>query len=157
LATDGEVQIPQLGAQADQPAPARAQRRILLIDDQEASRYVLRNLLGLGSGDILEATGGGSGLRRAVDDMPEVIFLDLNMPDMNGVDVLHALKADVRTKHIPVIIYTSKALSTAERRRLELSAAAIVSKELPSRAEAAAAVGAALSKAGWENERVAQS
>jgi signal transduction histidine kinase/CheY-like chemotaxis protein len=109
--------------------------RILIIDDEEIGRYLLRGLLvELGHG-VLEADGGAEGLRLAREHKPAAIMLDMAMPDMDGFAVLEQLKADPELRAIPVLIHTSMHLSDADRHRLHL-ADAIVSKHSRSRVEA---------------------
>jgi len=107
-------------------------RRILLIDDDAASRYLLRSALGRAAFQISEATSGSEGLRKAREESPDVVILDLSMPDLSGYEVLAKLKENPRTAAIPVIIHTSKVLDDLDRENLS-NAAAIVSKENSSR------------------------
>ncbi|MCI0637194.1 MAG: ATP-binding protein [Actinobacteria bacterium] len=102
-------------------------RRILVIDDDEVSRYLIRGLLDDLPCVITEASTGGEGLRRALQDPPDAVLLDLGLPDLSGHEVLAQLKAGP-TSGIPVVIITSKILDDDERRRLEALAEAIVSK-----------------------------
>jgi len=103
-------------------------RRVLVIDDDEISRYIVRGLLDDMPCLITEARGGEDGLRRARDDRPDAIVLDLVMPDLSGFEVLERLRAETATRDVPVVVVTSKVLDDAERRRLEGLGAAIVSK-----------------------------
>jgi CheY-like chemotaxis protein len=102
--------------------------RILVIDDDEVSRYLIRGLLDDLPCVITEASTGGEGLRRALLDPPDAVLLDLGLPDLAGHEVLAQLKAGPTTSGIPVVIITSKILDDDERRRLEALAVAIVSK-----------------------------
>jgi CheY-like chemotaxis protein len=122
--------------------------KLLLIDDEEASRYLLKGLLADSRFEIVEAASGVEGLRLAEREQPRAIFLDLEMPDVNGVDVLRSLRAIEATRSIPVIVHTSKVLTVAERQSLAQQTAAILSKEAPSRAEALARLRQALMQAG---------
>ncbi len=124
-----------------------ATEKVLLIDDDEASRYILRGLLAQGRFDVLEATNAREGLLLAREGGPKAIFLDLVMQGMDGFAVLDSLKSDERTRGIPVIIHTSKRLTERDRARLH-AAAAIVSKESDSREAQMAAVQSALIEAG---------
>jgi signal transduction histidine kinase/CheY-like chemotaxis protein len=103
-------------------------RRILLIDDDEVSRYLMRRLLDDLPCVVSEATSGDAGLRRARQDSPDAILLDLAMPDISGEDVLEQLRADATTARIPVVIVTSRVLSEDERKALLERATAIVDK-----------------------------
>ena len=122
---------------------------VLIIDDTESDRRLLRELLTAGGQyRIVEARDGGEGLRRARDDHPSVIFLDLVMQDMTGLEVLDRLKHDLATSDIPVIIHTSKDLGDDERKRLGVNAAAILEKSIGTRQEVFARIREALIKAG---------
>ena len=79
---------------------------------------------------------------------PDVIFLDLILPDMTGFEILDRLKSDVETRNIPVIINTSRILDENERERLIAKTAAILAKGKESRDEVVAEVRESLMKAG---------
>src|SRR5262249_61186909 len=79
---------------------------------------------------------------------PDIVFLDLSMPDVSGEDVLVRLKEDPLTAHIPVVIVTSKALDPDERAGLEQHAAAVLSKDQTSRDDAMALIQGTWTKAG---------
>ncbi len=123
--------------------------RVLIVDDDEVARYLLKSLLPPGGRyAVAEAADGLEGLRKAREEKPHVIFLDLVMPEMSGFEVLERLKADAATRDIPVIINSSTTLDEAERRRLNAGAAAILSKAPPSREQALASIREALGLAG---------
>jgi signal transduction histidine kinase/CheY-like chemotaxis protein len=103
-------------------------RRVLVIDDNEISRYLVRGYLDDLPCVVLEAAGGEEGLRRARQDAPDAIFLDLVMPDLSGFAVLERLRASGPTAETPVIVVTSKDLDEGERRRLEALGATVLSK-----------------------------
>lgn len=124
-----------------------SQRQVLIVDDDEVSRYLLRSVLGQAELRFSEATGGQEGLRRAAELRPDLIILDLAMPDLSGFEVLSKLKENPRTANIPVIIHTSKVLDSYERTLLT-EAVAVVSKESRSRELSLAHFAEAFSKAG---------
>lgn len=82
--------------------------RILLIDDDMASRYLLGQVLEQMGAEVLEAGSGAEGLDRAITLRPHAIFLDLLMPDLHGSEVLELLKQSAVTCDIPVVIYSSQ-------------------------------------------------
>ena len=86
----------------------RTARRVLIVDDSEVERYALRQFLPSSLYEVIEATGGYDGLRLARQSQPDLIFLDLAMPDVHGLEVLKMLKAIEETRHIPVILFTSQ-------------------------------------------------
>lgn len=106
--------------------------QVLIIDDDEVSRYLVKSLLGQVDCRIVEAAGGQEGLRKVTETKPEMVILDLAMPDLSGFDVLSRIKADPATATIPVIVYTSKILGEFEQEKLG-SAVAVLSKESESR------------------------
>jgi len=117
-----------------EPVVAADRGRVLVIDDEEISRYLLRNYLS-GSGYAWsEAANGAAGLVEARRQQPDVIVLDLVMPQMSGFQVLKQLKSDPALRNIPVIILSSKQLTPAEQDELAQYAAAILSKEGVTRA-----------------------
>lgn len=105
---------------------------ILIIDDDEIARYLVRGLLGNTGCAVTEARGGVEGLRLAKQHRPDLIVLDLSMPDLSGFEVLEELKRDPDTQAIPVVIYTSHVLNDEERKRLQ-AAEDIISKNPQSR------------------------
>lgn len=107
--------------------------KILVIDDDPAAQYVLKKVLTGTMYSVIAASDGEAGLRRASEEQPDIIFLDLIMPGMNGFETLSRLKAEPETSHIPVIIVTSRNLDEEERRQLGRGAISILQKEGVSR------------------------
>ena len=121
--------------------------RVLVIDDDEVARYLVRRLLADTPYSVLEATDGPEGVKLAREALPHVILLDFVMPQMSAFDVIDELKADPTTRGIPVIIATSKDLDEEERSRLAAHTSAIVPKDKLSREVAITRIREALSKA----------
>ncbi|MGE5411829.1 MAG: ATP-binding protein [Clostridiales bacterium] len=105
---------------------------ILIIDDQEISRYILQGVLNELFPDysIIQAKNGKDGLEKTEVLRPEIIFLDLMMPGLNGFDVLDKLKDNSFTSMIPVYVVTSKDLSAKDKDRLGNAPAGIISKNI---------------------------
>lgn len=101
---------------------------LLIIDDQAADRYILRRLLTDTGYALVEAEGGTSGLTIARRLRPKHILLDLNMPEMDGFEVLRRLSADERTADIPVTAVSSLTPLPEHDERLA-HARSIVSKQ----------------------------
>jgi signal transduction histidine kinase/CheY-like chemotaxis protein len=120
----------------------------LIIDDDDMARYVLKRLLSQLHCVITEMPNGKDGLQAARDLQPEIVFLDLNMPNMSGAEVLVRLKEDPVTANIPVVVVTSKVLEPAERAQLESRAVAVLSKDETAREDALAVIQATWVKAG---------
>jgi len=101
---------------------------ILIVDDDEISRYLVRGMLGDTGRRVMEARGGIEGLQLSREHKTDLIILDLSMPDLSGFEVLETLKSDAKTREIPVVIYTSQRLNSQERERLH-EAVEIISKD----------------------------
>lgn len=114
--------------------------KVLIIDDEEVARYILKGQLADTKYTLIEASGGTEGLKRAKEEQPSLIFLDLMMPGIDGFETMAQLKAAPETEHIPVIILTSKVLEDAERRDLNARALAVLSKASTSREAAIASI-----------------
>jgi CheY-like chemotaxis protein len=84
-------------------------RRILLIEDDAWIRTFLRDVLSDEGYVVIEAADGRTGLRLAFEESPDVVLLDLAMPEFTGMDVLHGLKRIPRTRTIPVLIHSAYA------------------------------------------------
>jgi len=119
-------------------------RRILIVDDEEIPRYVLRQHLMTPRHSVSEAASGAEAIRLAREERPDVICLDLGMPGLDGFQVLRALKGDPATSDIPVVIVTSRVLDEAESRELLTMAAGILPKESVSRERAMSTIDEAL-------------
>jgi CheY-like chemotaxis protein len=101
---------------------------VVIIDDEPAARYVMSKLLCAKPCRVLEAENGTDGLRVVKASSPQLILLDLNMPDISGFEVLNRLKNDASTQAIPVAVVTSAVLSDAQRSLLEEQTCAIINK-----------------------------
>jgi signal transduction histidine kinase len=125
-----------------------AKQKILIIDDEEIARYLIRQSLAAPDEIILEGINGAQGLAKARKEHPQAVLLDLRMPEMDGFEVLRALKADPATRDIPVVVITSKSLTAEERAGLDQSAAAVLNKDVLTRGNATEEIRTVLAKAG---------
>jgi signal transduction histidine kinase/CheY-like chemotaxis protein len=105
----------------------RSVTRLLLVDDQEVSRYLVRQLLPRGIYDLREAADGAEGLAQLREERPDVLLLDLNMPGLDGFEFLRRLSASDELRDVPTVVLTSAILDEVQRGRLG-AAARIVSK-----------------------------
>jgi signal transduction histidine kinase len=111
------------------PNATRQERipRVLLIDDEDVARYLIRKLLSDLPIEIQESRSGADGIRFAREHAVDLIILDLAMPETSGYEVMAALGNEPETRDIPVVVHTSLSLGNAERKALS-HAKAIVSK-----------------------------
>ena len=96
--------------------------KILIVDDVATNRIVLKVRLGAVFHETILASDGASALRLVRDSKPDLLLLDLELPDMDGIAVLHALRADPASRDLPVIVHT--ATPNAEARLAALRAGA---------------------------------
>jgi DNA-binding response OmpR family regulator/two-component sensor histidine kinase len=101
---------------------------ILLIieDNQDVVQYLTTFLTH--DYRVLVATNGKEGLNKAIDRVPDIIICDVMMPEMNGLEVVHILKNDERSSHIPIIMLTAKADLESKLQGLDVGADAFLTK-----------------------------
>ena len=98
---------------------ATGMQRILLVEDNELNRDMLGRRLARHGYEILVAADGHSGLALAAEASPHLIIMDMGLPGMDGWEATRRLKADVRTRHIPVIGLSAHAFDGDRCRALE--------------------------------------
>ena len=101
---------------------------ILIVDDEPRNVKLLETLLNAEGHFTISASGGQEALERAIADQPDLILLDIMMPGMDGFEVVAKLKADPRTKPVPVIMVTALNDRTSKLRALEAGAEEFLSK-----------------------------
>ncbi len=102
--------------------------RILVVDDNEEVRELFGRLLEDKVKEVRFAENGRAALSVLNDYEPDLIFLDLMMPEMDGLTFLRILRSDPRLLSLPVVVVTAKQLSSAERRELEMRVAQVIQK-----------------------------
>jgi CheY-like chemotaxis protein len=122
--------IRQAAPQGDDAVP---QYNVLIIDDEPMARYVMASFFKDQNCATYEAQNGSEGIHIAREIKPQLVVLDLHMPDMSGYDVLDSLKVDSELHRIPVAVVTSASLSDQQRRNLERQTCGILSKNALSR------------------------
>ena len=104
-------------------------KRILVIDDDEDIQDVaLVALEVVGGWEVTTASSGVEGISLAITEQPDAILLDVMMPDLDGIATLKQLKANPKTKTIPVIFLTAKVQSGDRDRFAELDIVEIIAK-----------------------------
>ena len=109
-------------------APDRFPRVAILEDSMESRRLIRRILQSQGNFTIFEAADGKEGLNIITRERPNLVILDLMMPELDGFSVLDALKANQETANIPVIVVTAKELTAEEKSRLKGQIQALLQK-----------------------------
>ena len=86
-------------------------KTILIVEDQEDNRRILRDLLQSAGFEILEATSGLDGVALAIDRQPDLILMDMQLPGIDGYEATRRLRATSAFAHTPIVAVTSFALS----------------------------------------------
>jgi CheY-like chemotaxis protein len=109
---------------------SRRPRRILLADDNEIIQRSVKRVAEKAGHEVIRATTGASALVTAIEQQPDLIVLDMEFPNDDGRDILKKLKADSRTAHIPVVVWSGrKGHDSDSRISLELGAEDYVEKD----------------------------
>lgn len=91
-------------------------KRILVIEDQEDNRQIVRDLMTASGYELLEATTGEEGIEAAARERPDLILMDIQLPGIDGYEVTRRIKANPQLKQIPIIAVTSYALSGDDKK-----------------------------------------
>lgn len=108
---------------------------VLIVEDSATTRALIRNVIEDIEGDLdtVEAASGFEALKLLPTEEFDLIITDINMPDINGLELIHFVKTNPRYSHIPLIIVTTEKSNEDKERGLALGANAYVTK--PFRAE----------------------
>jgi signal transduction histidine kinase/DNA-binding response OmpR family regulator len=120
----------------------------LVVDDEEISRYIVRQLLEDLGYNVITADRGEHAIKLANEFIPDLLILDLVMPNMSGLDVALYLKSQPATAEITTVIYTSKILSTEEHAELAAIVDGVLFKDIATRNDALKTMRAELERLG---------
>ena len=107
---------------------SEARKHILIVDDELQAREYLTSLLVPLGFDVATASGGAEGIARTREMNPDLIVLDLMMPDVNGFQVVDTLRRDPDCQQIPILIVTSKELTAEDQNVLRRTVDGVASK-----------------------------
>ncbi len=93
--------------------------RILVVEDEQANLATIRDLLNFEGYEVLEARNGRDGVEVATANKPDIILLDMRMPEMDGYEVARQLKTGPETKEIPIIALTGNAMDEQRREAMD--------------------------------------
>jgi DNA-binding response OmpR family regulator len=109
------------------------EKKVLVVEDEADVVEILVRAFKRAAGfNVITASDGAAGLRRAREESPVLVILDLMLPKMPGLEVCKILKGDSLTRHIPILMLTAKAEEIDRIVGLELGADDYVSKPWPS-------------------------
>ena len=92
--------------------------KILYVEDNDDNVYMLKNRLSRAGFTVIVATDGAQGLTMATSEQPDLILMDLTLPDIDGKEATRRIKADPATKSIPVIALTAHAMASDKEKAL---------------------------------------
>ena len=91
-------------------------RLILIVDDNENNRKLARDVLEFAGFSTVQASGGIEGVALAMEHEPDLVLMDIRMPDLNGTEALKLLRENPQTAEIPVVALTSSTMRGDEER-----------------------------------------
>ena len=103
-------------------------KRILVVEDQEDNRRIVRDLLSSVGYELIEAHDGEAGIQLAKEHRPDLILMDIQLPRIDGYEATRQIKADPALRDIPIIVVTSYALSGDDKKAAAAGADAYVAK-----------------------------
>jgi two-component system, cell cycle response regulator DivK len=103
-------------------------KRILVVEDQEDNRRILRDLLTSAGYEVIQAENGKEALAAAARERPDLILMDIQLPLLDGYEATRRIKADPDLRAIPIIVVTSYALSGDEGKARAAGCDAYVTK-----------------------------
>jgi two-component system, cell cycle response regulator DivK len=104
--------------------------KVLIIEDNEQNMYMLTYLLENSSYEVVQAFSGIVGIKKAKEDKPDIILLDIQLPEMNGYEISRELKRNKESKNIPIIVVTSYAMVGDKEKALEAGAVGYIEKPI---------------------------
>jgi two-component system alkaline phosphatase synthesis response regulator PhoP len=105
-------------------------KKVLVVDDHQDAINILTMILKKGGYDPLSAKDGVEALQRIDEERPELVLLDVMMPKMDGYEVCQAVKADPKSRHIPILMLSAKTDPASKERGRELGAADYITKPI---------------------------
>ena len=105
-----------------------AGERVLVVEDNERSMKLFRDVLQATGYRTLEATTGRRAVELAAEHVPDLVLMDIRLPDVDGVEALGRLRAEARTASIPVVALTAQAMRGDRERFLEAGFDGYISK-----------------------------
>ena len=110
-----------------------ANETVLVIEDNEMNMKLARSLLQIGNYCILEAIDVEFGIQMAREHHPDLILMDIQLPDMDGLTAIRVIKNDLEVKDITVVALTSYAMEGDEKKAMDVGCAGYIAKPIDTR------------------------
>jgi two-component system, cell cycle response regulator DivK len=108
----------------------RSARRILIVEDNTTDARLIRDLLERYGYETLQTGDGFAAMKLALECLPDLILMDIQLPGISGLDVTRRLKGDERSQDIPIIAVTALAMGWHEREALDSGCDGYISKPI---------------------------
>ncbi|HEY2599029.1 MAG TPA: response regulator [Candidatus Dormibacteraeota bacterium] len=125
---DGSALLRSLSRFNFRRALGRDEFRVLVVDDEPANREVVTGILEPAGFTVIAAAGGSQAIDLARSCGPDLVLLDLMMPDISGFEVVEALRANPATKRTPIMVLTAKDLTEADKQQLSGQVSTILNR-----------------------------
>ena len=114
--------------------------KVLYIEDNLDNMILVKRVLEIEGYEVIAAQTGTEGLTRAIEDRPDIIITDINLPDIDGYEITNSLKKDNKTAHIPVVAMTANVMKKDREHVFDAGCDGYISKpidvdELPEQIE----------------------
>jgi len=105
-------------------------KRILIVEDMPENLRLLRAILRLEDAIVLEAERASIGIEMARREQPDLILMDMQMPEMDGLTATKILRADPQTQNIPIVIVTASAMREDQKRAFDAGCSGYITKPI---------------------------
>ena len=109
---------------------ATSSKTIMIVEDNELNMKLFNDLLEINGYNVVQTPDGRDALELARKHKPDLILMDIQLPEISGMDITKMLKADAELKHIPVIAVTAFAMKGDEEKFIEGGCEAYISKPI---------------------------
>ena len=108
-------------------------KTVLLIEDNDLNRKLVRSLLSIGKYECLEARNAETGVQLAIQEKPDLVLMDIQLPGMDGFTATKLLKANDKLKSIPIVALTSYAMEEDREKAKKAGCEGYISKPIDTR------------------------
>ena len=103
---------------------------VLIVEDNEMNMKLVRDVLQFKGYETLEATCGREGVRMCVEHLPDLVLMDIQLPDIDGLTAFKEIRANPRTQNIPVLVVTASVMPHDQQRIAASGFDAFISKPI---------------------------
>jgi len=105
-------------------------KKVLVIEDNEANLYLIRFILGKHDLDVIDTSEGIKGVELALTEQPDLVIMDIQLPDINGLEATRRIRQDERGKGLTIVALTSYAMAGDRQKALEAGCTGYMEKPI---------------------------